>query len=150
MFFLNLKFLLSFFLIILASFFIMNNVFSANKLIVGFVSLPNQEVAKKIARILVGENLAACAKVINNIESFYMWEGKLQEDSEVYLMIKSKNNKISSIKKVLDKEHPYKVYEFLCHEVKSVNDKYTEWINSLVDDRTDMADDTDNNGQSLV
>lgn len=127
----------------------MKNAFT-NKFIVGFVSFPNQEIAKKIARILVSENLAACAKLINNIESFYIWEGKLQEDSEVYLMIKSKDNKISSIKKILDREHPYKVYEFLYHEVKSVNDKYTEWINSQVDDMLDMTDDTDHNCQSLV
>ena len=65
-------------------------------------------------------------------------------------MIKSKDNKISSIKKILDREHPYKVYEFLYHEVKSVNDKYTEWINSQVDDMLDMTDDTDHNYQSLV
>ena len=63
-----------------------------------------------------------------------MWEGALQEDHEVYLIIKSKENKVSGIKKVLDTEHPYKVYEFLYHEIKSVNDKYSEWINTLVDD----------------
>ena len=105
---------------------------NTTKLIIGFVSLPNSEIAKKIARILVTDKLAACVKVVNNLDSFYIWEGSLQEDSEVYLMIKSKENKINGIKSVLDKEHPYKVYEFLYHEVKSANDKYTDWINSTL------------------
>ena len=56
-----------FFIIILAS---MINVLSTKKLIMGFVSFPNAEVAKKIARILVTDKLVACAKVVNNIDSF--------------------------------------------------------------------------------
>ena len=62
-----------------------------------------------------------------------MWEGALQEDKEVYLMIKSNENKIADIKNILDREHPYKVYEFLVNEVKSVNEKYTEWVNSSLE-----------------
>ncbi len=132
-----------FFIIILAS---MINVLSTSKIIIGFVSFPNAEVAKKIARILVTDKLVACAKVINNIDSFYMWEGALQEDHEVYLMIKSLENKVSGIKKVLDSEHPYKVYEFLYHEVKSVNEKYSDWIIKLLDD----SGEVELTGESLV
>jgi periplasmic divalent cation tolerance protein len=132
-----------FFIIILGS---MINVLSTSKIIIGFVSFPNAEVAKKIARILVTDKLVACAKVINNIDSFYMWEGALQEDHEVYLMIKSRENKVSGIKKVLDSEHPYKVYEFLYHEVKSVNEKYSDWIIKLLDDSGEVG----LTGESLV
>lgn len=115
----------------------MNNISSVianntthSKFIIGFVSFPKVDLARSVARILVKDKLAACVKVINNLESFYIWEGQLQEDQEVYLMIKSSENKVEEIKKVLDKEHPYKVYEFLYQEVKIGNDKYAEWLNS--------------------
>ncbi len=124
---------MSIFLYLIILFLIMINLNNTSKLVVGYVSFPNSEIAKKIAKILLTEKLAACVKVINNLESFYMWEGALQEDKEVYLMIKSKENRIADIKNVLDREHPYKVYEFLINEVKSVNEKYTEWVNSSLD-----------------
>ncbi len=61
-----------------------------------------------------------------------MWEGTLQEDQEVYLMVKSHENKVLEIKEVLDKEHPYKVYEFLYHNVHIGNNKYEEWVNDVL------------------
>jgi periplasmic divalent cation tolerance protein len=100
------------------------------KLIMGYVSLPNSEIAKKIAQILINQKYAACVKILNGINSFYMWERAIQDDNEVYLLIKTRESKVESIKAVLDKEHPYKVYEFLYHEVISANEKYTEWVDS--------------------
>jgi uncharacterized protein involved in tolerance to divalent cations len=61
-----------------------------------------------------------------------MWEDKLQEEKEVYIMIKSNEEKVEMIKSLLDKEHPYKIYEFLYHQVESANDKYTDWVNSIL------------------
>jgi len=101
-------------------------------LIIGFISFPKNEIAKKVARILINDKIAACAKIISGIESFYLWEDKLQQDEEVYLMIKSQEEKIEAIKHILDQEHPYKIYEFLYHRVESGNDKYTDWINSTL------------------
>jgi periplasmic divalent cation tolerance protein len=113
----------------------MNNLNSnsmAAKLILGYISLPNTEVAKKIAEILINKKYVACVKILNGLNSFYMWEGKLQNDNEVYLLIKTKENKVESIRTVLNSEHPYDVYEFLYHEVQSANEKYTEWVDSCL------------------
>lgn len=106
-----------------------------NSIVVAFISFPKSEIAKDVARLLVNRKLVACAKVINNIDSFYIWEDKLQEESEVYLMLKTIKNSIPDIKKVLDENHPYEVYEFLYHEVNSANNQYTEWIYNSIENK---------------
>lgn len=105
---------------------------SGKKLIMGYISFPQSEVAKRVAKVLVVDKLAACAKVVNGINTFYMWEGKLQEDDEVYLLIKTEEEKVNKVKEVLDKEHPYKIYEFLYHPVESGNSRYLEWAESMM------------------
>ena len=71
------------------------------KPIIAYVSLPEYELAKKLATILVENRLVACAKIINNLESFYIWEDKLNIDYIDALKIREKLNK----KKAEIKEH---------------------------------------------
>ncbi|CAL8111519.1 unnamed protein product [Orchesella dallaii] len=52
-----------------------------------FVTTPNIEVAKKIAHGLVSNKLAACVNIIPQVTSVYEWEGKINEDSELILVI---------------------------------------------------------------
>jgi len=102
------------------------------KPIIAYVSLPEYEIAKKIATILVQKRLVACAKIINNIESFYIWEDKLNIDKELYLILKTSEEKVNEIKSVLDSNHPYKVYEFIYFDVKGGNEKYFEWMSQVL------------------
>ncbi|KAI0209984.1 Protein CutA [Lamellibrachia satsuma] len=51
-----------------------------------FVTVPNPDVAKKLASGLVQNKLAACVNIIPQIMSVYEWEGKIEEDSELLLV----------------------------------------------------------------
>ena len=73
----------------------------------GFVSFPNSEIAKKVGGILINFKYAACVKVVSNIESMYLWEGNMENETEVYLVMKTLEHKIPEIKEVLDINHPY-------------------------------------------
>jgi periplasmic divalent cation tolerance protein len=55
-----------------------------------FVTCPDDETAKKLAHKIIGEKLAACVNIIPKITSVYEWEGKINEDAEVLLMIKTR------------------------------------------------------------
>jgi periplasmic divalent cation tolerance protein len=105
---------------------------NVNNLIIAYVSFPKIDLAKAVAKRIVSNKLAACVKVINNIDSFYIWEDKLEEGNEVYLMMKTKEEKVKEIKDVLDEMHPFEVYEFIYVEAKSGNDKYLAWVNSAL------------------
>ena len=102
------------------------------KPIVAYISLPEYSLAKKIGTILVEKRLCACAKIINNIESIYIWEDKLNTEKELYLMLKSSEEFVPEIKKILDENHPFKVYEFIYFEIKGGNEKYIDWMYSTM------------------
>eukprot|EP00340_Litonotus_pictus_P002308 CAMPEP_0170515700 /NCGR_PEP_ID=MMETSP0209-20121228/2103_1 /TAXON_ID=665100 ORGANISM="Litonotus pictus, Strain P1" /NCGR_SAMPLE_ID=MMETSP0209 /ASSEMBLY_ACC=CAM_ASM_000301 /LENGTH=53 /DNA_ID=CAMNT_0010800301 /DNA_START=81 /DNA_END=239 /DNA_ORIENTATION=+ len=53
-------------------------------MIMGFISVPNIDEAKKHAAELVSADLVACAKLLPGLTSFYKWEGKVNEEQEVY------------------------------------------------------------------
>ncbi|XP_074632815.1 protein CutA homolog isoform X1 [Acropora palmata] len=59
-----------------------------------FVTCPNTDVAKKIARGLVQKKIAACVNIIPGITSVYTWEDKVEEDAEVLMMIKKNSQTV--------------------------------------------------------
>ena len=62
-----------------------------------FVTAPTADVAKEMAGGLVSNKLAACVNIIPGITSVYEWEGKIENDSEVLMMIKTRTSRIEEL-----------------------------------------------------
>jgi periplasmic divalent cation tolerance protein len=58
--------------------------------VVVFITAPNEEEAAGIARTLVEEKLAACVNIILGIRSIYSWEGRVEDDTEMLLIVKTR------------------------------------------------------------
>ncbi|EFN60239.1 Protein CutA-like protein [Camponotus floridanus] len=99
---------------------------------VAYVTVPNHTVAKKIARGLVENKLAACVNIIPQLTSIYEWEGKIQEDPELLLMIKTRTEKIDALTKYVKDNHPYTVCEVISLPIQNGNDDYLKWISEVV------------------
>ncbi|KHJ40468.1 hypothetical protein D918_09514 [Trichuris suis] len=80
---------------------------------VAYVTVPNEEVAKKLARSLVEKKLAACVNVIPGLKSIYEWKGAIEEDSELLLMIKTRTSMIEELSAYVRANHPYSVAEVI-------------------------------------
>lgn len=93
-----------------------------------FVTVPNMEVAKKIASGLVSHKLAACVNIIPHVTSVYEWEGKINEDSELILMIKSQESLFSELEKFVKENHPYSVPEVIGLPIQQGSQSYLDWI----------------------
>jgi periplasmic divalent cation tolerance protein len=89
---------------------------------------PDEAVAARLARTLVEERLAACVNVIPGVRSFYRWQGKLQEDSEVLLVIKSHRNRTKALAARIKDLHPYELPEVLELPVSGGSGPYLDWI----------------------
>lgn len=92
-----------------------------------FVTVGNEGDAGRIARKIVEERLAACVNMLPGIHSVYRWEGKIEEDSEILLIIKTSREHLETLKKRIDEIHPYDVPELLALDVEDGLERYIEW-----------------------
>ena len=90
------------------------------------------EEARRLARALVEERLAACATVIPGAESIYHWEGKLETAAETLLLLKTTSEKVEALEVRLKDLHSYQTPEFLVFEVERGSRAYLEWIEASV------------------
>lgn len=97
-----------------------------------FCTVPNAEVARKIARAIVGDKLAACCNIIPGLTSIYSWKNEIQEESELLLMIKTKTSVVPELTEKIKKMHPYEVPEIIASEIYEGNREYLNWVNENV------------------
>ncbi|XP_077645124.1 protein CutA [Lonchura striata] len=97
-----------------------------------FVTCPNVSVATELARALVQQRLAACVNIIPGVTSVYTWQGKLEEDSEVLLMIKTRSSRVPALSDFVRSRHPYEVPEVLALPVAQGNPPYLRWVRHSV------------------
>ncbi len=95
-----------------------------------FTTLPNSDKAADLARALVEERLAACANLIPAIRSIYRWEGKLQDENEVLVLLKTRSENVERLKARILELHPYEVPEVLAVPVESGYQAYLDWISA--------------------
>jgi len=88
----------------------------------------NKESAREIANLLVERRLAACAQMLP-IESLYLWQDKICEESETMLFIKSKTALFDEIKAAIKEIHPYEVPEIIQVPITDGLPDYLKWIN---------------------
>lgn len=96
--------------------------------IVIYCTVPNEFSANLIANTLVEEGLAACVSIIDNITSVYKWEGQVQTDKELLLIIKTQKSKFAEVKDKILSLHEYNVPEIIALPIESGLDEYQKWI----------------------
>ena len=102
-----------------------------NELVILKVTYPDLERAKNFAEILLQKKLAACVQ-FTPIESMYFWRGKIENNHEILLSIKTKNSLLKSIEKIIKKHHDYEIPQMLSIQVDQGSKPYLNWINSCL------------------
>jgi periplasmic divalent cation tolerance protein len=88
----------------------------------------NPEEARRLARTLVEERLAACATLIPAVESVYRWKGVVESATETMLLIKTGPDQLAALEARLHELHSYETPEFLVLKVESGSHAYLEWL----------------------
>ncbi|XP_067609461.1 protein CutA isoform X1 [Pseudorca crassidens] len=105
--------------------------YAAGSVSAAFVTCPNEKVAKEIARAVVEKHLAACVNLIPQITSIYEWKGKIEEDSEVLMMIKTQSSLVPALTDFVRSVHPYEVAEVIALPVEQGNSPYLHWVRQV-------------------
>jgi periplasmic divalent cation tolerance protein len=91
---------------------------------------PNLRVAKRIARVLVDERLAACVNIVPVALSVYRWHGRTESAREQLLIIKSLKRSYASIERRLRALHPYELPEVIAVPITTGLRDYLAWIDN--------------------
>ena len=89
---------------------------------------PNEEVGATLARGLVDAKLAACVNLVPGLRSFYSWEGEVNDDAEVQLLIKSRRRRFDALEAWLSAQHPYDVPEIVALPITAGSAPYLAWL----------------------
>ncbi len=87
----------------------------------------SKEETDRLAEMLVSRQLAACVQVIN-IGSTYMWQGKITQEAEFLLLIKTASHLYSEVEKIIVENHSYEIPEIIQIPIVQGLPAYLAWI----------------------
>ncbi|MGD9255635.1 MAG: divalent-cation tolerance protein CutA [Chromatiales bacterium] len=99
-----------------------------------YCTCPDRITAGKLATQLVEGGLAACVNILPGVESLYRWQGKIERDSEILLLIKSDAAHFDALEDTISRLHPYEVPEILAVPVEAGHQPYLEWFDQCLED----------------
>jgi periplasmic divalent cation tolerance protein len=89
---------------------------------------PDEATAQELAALVLAEKLAACVTLLPGATSLYYWEGKMEQEYEVQMLLKSDTEHQEALVACLKSHHPYQTPELLVLPVTHGDSDYLSWI----------------------
>lgn len=97
--------------------------------IVVLITAPSREAGRQLASALLEKKLAACVNILPAINSLYTWNGKLVDDEEVLLFVKTRADLFEDqLVPAIEAAHPYEVPEIIALPILMGSKRYLDWI----------------------
>jgi periplasmic divalent cation tolerance protein len=98
------------------------------KFILALTTVPDEKSGQQIGRVLVEERLAACVTISSAFRSVYRWEGKICDEHEYVLVIKTRAALFNRLEARIKTIHPYKVPEVIALPIENGSVDYLGWL----------------------
>jgi periplasmic divalent cation tolerance protein len=95
-----------------------------------YATFASDEEARRIARILVEERLAACANILGSCHSIYRWQGAIEESEEVAALFKTGADRAEALIARLAELHGYDVPAAVVWPIANALESYADWVES--------------------
>ena len=99
-----------------------------SKYCVAVITCPSRKDALKIKNLLLKRRLVACVNIIQGVNSFFRWQGKIDSASEVMLLAKTARVNFKEIIACVTAVHSYDVPEIIAIPIIDGNKSYLDWI----------------------
>lgn len=93
-------------------------------------NVPDQDLARGIARTLVEQRLAACVNIVAGVRSVYRWRDAIEETTEVTLLIKTTETRYPELEAAIRSLHPYSVPEIVGFPLVAGLPAYLSWLDT--------------------
>lgn len=93
-----------------------------------WINCPSDDVAREISEALVAERLAACTNTFASIQSAFHWKGRVERETEVPLLVKTRDDLFDDVCRRVRALHPYETPGIMAVEVRHVNRDYLDWV----------------------
>ena len=100
--------------------------------IVVFLTAPSGEEATRLADLLIGAHLAACVQILPEMESVYRWEGQIERQSEILLIVKTTRGKFADLEREVRALHSYETPEIVAVPIITGSQPYLDWLGESV------------------
>lgn len=101
---------------------------SEDPAIVVLVTAGSAESAGEIGRAVVAERLVACVNVIPGVRSIYRWQGRITDEGECLLVMKTRRSSFAALEARIREIHPYDVPEVIALDVALGSAPYLDWL----------------------
>ncbi|MEN8199779.1 MAG: divalent-cation tolerance protein CutA [Thermodesulfobacteriota bacterium] len=87
-----------------------------------------KEEALDMARYLLQERLIACGQISSPMDSLYQWKGKIEQEKEYRLTMKSSEAHWEALEREISRKHSYDVPEIIAMKALHVSSNYQQWL----------------------
>ena len=106
---------------------------TARNYLLVLTNMPDRDSALLLGKTLIDKQLAACVNVLDGCTSVYRWEGVVQTEREVPLLIKSHVERFEQLKAAIVDLHPYDLPEVIALRLDRGLEAYLDWVGSEMD-----------------
>jgi periplasmic divalent cation tolerance protein len=107
----------------------------AQDLIVVVTSVGTEDQALDIAHALVRTHRAACVNIVPNVHSIYRWKGRLCDDGEFLLLVKTRAKQFEAVQETIQKLNTYELPEVLAYRVDDASSAFASWITKATEQK---------------
>lgn len=99
--------------------------------IIVLITASNEVEAARIARALVEAKLSGCVNIIRDIRSIYSWQGKVEDENEAFMLVKTQESLFDSLMEKVKELHSYTVPEIIALPIIRGSEDYLRWLKEV-------------------
>jgi periplasmic divalent cation tolerance protein len=100
----------------------------ASDAVVVLTTVATPSAATSLVRALLDRRLVACGTILPGARSLYRWEGRIADEPEVVVLLKTQRARLPAIEEAFAALHPYTLPELLAVDVAHGLERYLGWI----------------------